>query len=183
MNSTAELRLPFAVRPLTPNLGAEILGVEPGGGHLRRTLPTRSTRRSCAIRCCCSRRRTCRPAPGRVRAAFRRGADPRDEPVSRRWLSGAVSALEPRRERQAQRQASGQGNARLAHRRLVVARDRPGDDHLRRSRARTSAARRISATCTARTSASIPRGRRASPTCAPCTTSISRARAAMARTR
>ena len=32
MNSTADLRLPFAVRPLTPNLGAEILGVELANG-------------------------------------------------------------------------------------------------------------------------------------------------------
>jgi len=28
MHSTADLRLPFAIRPLTPNLGAEILGAE-----------------------------------------------------------------------------------------------------------------------------------------------------------
>ena len=32
MNSTADLRLPFAVRPLTPNLGAEILGVKLADG-------------------------------------------------------------------------------------------------------------------------------------------------------
>jgi taurine dioxygenase len=32
MNSIADLRLPFAVRPLTPNLGAEILGVQIGDG-------------------------------------------------------------------------------------------------------------------------------------------------------
>ena len=32
MNSTADLRLPFAVRPLTPNLGAEIMGVELANG-------------------------------------------------------------------------------------------------------------------------------------------------------
>jgi taurine dioxygenase len=32
MNSTADLRLPFAIRPLTPNLGAEILGVAIGKG-------------------------------------------------------------------------------------------------------------------------------------------------------
>jgi taurine dioxygenase len=32
MNAIAELRLPFAVRPLTPNLGAEILGVELANG-------------------------------------------------------------------------------------------------------------------------------------------------------
>jgi taurine dioxygenase len=30
MNSTADLRLPFVVRPLSPNLGAEILGVQIG---------------------------------------------------------------------------------------------------------------------------------------------------------
>ena len=28
MNTATDLRLPFEVRPLTPNLGAEILGVE-----------------------------------------------------------------------------------------------------------------------------------------------------------
>jgi taurine dioxygenase len=32
MSAIAELRLPFAVRPLTPNLGAEILGVELANG-------------------------------------------------------------------------------------------------------------------------------------------------------
>ena len=32
MNSSADLRLPFAVRPLTPNLGAEIIGVKLADG-------------------------------------------------------------------------------------------------------------------------------------------------------
>ena len=32
MNSNADLRLPFAVRPLTPRLGAEVLGVDLGDG-------------------------------------------------------------------------------------------------------------------------------------------------------
>src|SRR5215468_882461 len=32
MSSTADLRLPFAVRPLTPKLGAEISGIEIGTG-------------------------------------------------------------------------------------------------------------------------------------------------------
>ena len=43
MNSTADLRLPFAVRPLTPRLGAEISGVDLARRHVRRSLPRAST--------------------------------------------------------------------------------------------------------------------------------------------
>ena len=38
MNSAADLRWPFAVRPLTPALGAEISGRAPGGGYCGRRL-------------------------------------------------------------------------------------------------------------------------------------------------
>ena len=43
MNSTADLRLPFAVRPLTPNLGAEIQGVELASGVSDELFQARST--------------------------------------------------------------------------------------------------------------------------------------------
>src|SRR6516162_9436781 len=68
---------------------------------------------------------------GRVRAAVRRSAGARHGDVPRRWLSGALSAVEPRRERQAERAAPRQGHACVAHRRLVAAHHGTGDDHLR----------------------------------------------------
>jgi hypothetical protein len=40
MNATAELRWPFAVRTLTPKLGAEIRGVDVGEGLTRNRGPT-----------------------------------------------------------------------------------------------------------------------------------------------
>ena len=61
MNSTADLRWPFAVRPLTAESRRRNPRRKPGGRRFRRSLSRASTRRSCAIRSCCSRRRTFRP--------------------------------------------------------------------------------------------------------------------------
>ena len=129
-------RWPFDVRPLTPKLGAEIIGVDLARGvddalfrSIHRGLPAVP---GAAVR-------PAGPAAGTaggVRPPFRRGADPRDEPVSRRRPPRAVSPVQPRRERQSEREAPGQGHAGVAHRRLVAPRHRPGHHHLRRSRRR-----------------------------------------------
>ena len=70
-----------------------------------------------------------------LRAPLRRGAGACHEPVPRRRLPRALPSVEPRREWQAERPSPGQGHAGLAHRRLLAARDRAGDDHLRRGHA------------------------------------------------
>ena len=68
---------------------------------------------------------------GRVRSPFRRGPDPRHEPVPRGRLPGDLPALEPRRSRQPFRAASGSRNPRLAYRRLVAGPHRARDDDVR----------------------------------------------------
>ena len=89
-----------------------------------------------------------------LRPPLRRSADPRDEPVPRRRLSRALSAVEPRR-RTAIRTASIPTRARSPG--TPTARGSASPGRRRSSTARScprAAARRTSATCTAPTSAS-----------------------------
>ena len=123
MNATADLRAArFAVRPLTPKLGAEISGVEPGGRRLRRRcsqahLPGVPALSGAAVPAAGP---SARPS-GRVRPSIRRSADPRDEPVSRRWLSRSSTGC---RISTSTAQPNGKhpdkGTLCVAHRRLVV---------------------------------------------------------------
>ena len=55
----AQHPFPFDVRPLTPNLGAEMSASTSRAAWTTRC-SARSTRPSCSTRCCCSARRTCR---------------------------------------------------------------------------------------------------------------------------
>ena len=178
MKHVTDLPLSFEVRSLSPELGAEILGVELAGG-VSAELFSAIYRAFLRYQVCCSVLRTSRRAAGRLRSAVRRRAGPRDEPVPRGRFPELyrLSNLDDRGK--PERQASGQGHAGVAHRRLVVARDRASHDHLWRSRA-AAGAKRTSATCTARTNDSAMTGKCASPGCVRCTTSISRAIVGMA---
>ena len=173
---------PFGVRPLTPHLGAEISGLDLARGVAPDDLPRALRRLPALPGAAVPAARAAAGGAGRVRAPLRRGAGARDDDVPRRRLPRALSALEPRRERQAERQASRQGHAGLAHRRLVAARHRPGDDHLRRDRPRDRRRDALLRHVRRVRAARATRGRRASPACAPSTTSTSRARAATATT-
>ncbi len=183
MNSAADLRWPFAVRPLTPKLGAEISGValaDDMSDDVFRAIYQAFLRYQVLL---------FPPQdlpPGRQVAFARHFGEVQIHVMNQYHADGypgALPAVEPRRARQAQRPASGQGHARMAHRRVLAARHRPGDDHLRRGRARDRRrdaflrhVRRVRAPRCAR-------GKRASPICAPCTTSISRARGVTAKIR
>ncbi len=183
VQSQKQHRWPFEVRPLTPTLGAEIIGVDLARGvddALFRSIHQAFLQYQVLL---FGHAGPAAGAAGGVRPAFRRGADPRDEPVPRRRSPRAVPPVQPRRERQSERETSRQGHAGLAHRRLVAPRHRPGHHHLRRGRRRR---RRRDALLrhVRRLRAPEPGMEKAgSRICAPCTTSIFRAPAATAKNR
>ena len=130
MNSASDLRLPFAVRALTPALGVEVLGVNLGEGmsdEVFRGIYAAFLRYQVLL---------FPPqdvAPERQVAFARRFGEVQIHVMNQYHADGypgALPAFEPRRAGKPDGPASGQGHARVAHGRLVVARHRPGDDHL-----------------------------------------------------
>ena len=182
MNPLSSHEWPFVLRPLTPNLGAEIIGIDLAQGvddEVFRAIYRAFLRYQVLL---FAPQRLPPGAQVELRAPLRRSADPRDEPVSRRRFPELyrLSNLDANGKPNGKHPDSGTlawhtdgswqrvtGQATIIYGEVVP----------------ETAAKRISATCTAPTSASTPRGRRASPACAQSTTSIFRARAATARIR
>jgi len=151
MNSTVESHRTLALRPLTPKLGAALTDVKLAddmSDELFHAIYQAFLRYQVLLF-------PPQDVPPAAQAAFARQFGEVQVHVMSmytRRLSRALSAVQSRRGRQAERQASGQGHARMAHRRLVATHHGTGNDHLRRDRPETGG-ETISATCTARTSA------------------------------
>ena len=130
------LALPFAIRPLTPSLGAEIRGVDLAEGV--------GDEAFAAIYQALLRYQVLLFAPqdlppGRQVEFARRFGEVQIHVMNQYHADGypelyRLSNLDA--ERQAERPPPGQGHARVAHRRLVAARHRAGNDHLWRDRPR-----------------------------------------------
>ena len=137
MHAFAASAAPFGVRPLTPRLGAEISGVDLARGVAPddfRALYDAFLRYQVLV----FPPHDLPPAAQvALRAPVRRGAGARDDDVPRRRLPRAVPAVATSTPNgKPDGKHPDKGTLLLAHRRLVAARHRPGDDHLRRDRPR-----------------------------------------------
>jgi taurine dioxygenase len=135
MNSSSDLRLPFAVRALTPSLGAEVLGVNLGAGmsdEVFRGIYAAFLRYQVLLF-------PQQDVPPERQVAFARRFGEVQVHVMNQYHADGFPELYRLSNLDEQGNPNGpasrQGHARVAHRRLVVARHRPGDDHLWRGNA------------------------------------------------
>src|SRR6266545_2811079 len=135
MNATIELHLPFAVRPLTPKLGAEISDVRLADGvsdEVFRAIYQAFLRYQVLLF-------PPQELPPDRQVAFARQFGEVQIHVMKQYHADGfpeLYRLSNLDENGNPRPPSRQGHARLAHRRILATRHRAGDDHLWRNRAR-----------------------------------------------